>query len=352
MPVKLRMPDYYKDFQCVGGDCPDTCCRDWAVVLDEETAAFYRSADGALGADIRAAMGEIDGETCLQLSGGKCPMLNTQGLCRIQLRYGAEGLCRSCDLHPRFAEEYGALREWSLSMACPEAVRLLLRDASPSRFLEETTDEPLTSFNDLNPQLYLALFSARIAAFSIAQNRNYSIDARLAQLLRFASALQRTLNQHRIARLSAVTARFASDTFSRIQSLPEEDSAQLARLRALVPINEHWGALVQQSCAVPHDAGDTFERETASLSYEYEHLLVYYLYRYFLKAVNDRVLLPRVQLGIFAVQCIRALEYAHWRTHGTLSQHARIDIIHRFSREVEHSSDNLELLYQCFSEHS
>ena len=30
-----RRPDYYTQFHCLGGACPDTCCRDWAVVLKD-----------------------------------------------------------------------------------------------------------------------------------------------------------------------------------------------------------------------------------------------------------------------------------------------------------------------------
>ena len=49
---------YMESFHCVGGSCPDTCCRDWEVVLDEETAARYRAEAGPLGKTLRAAMEE------------------------------------------------------------------------------------------------------------------------------------------------------------------------------------------------------------------------------------------------------------------------------------------------------
>ena len=142
--MRERRPFYMTKFRCIGGDCPDTCCRDWEVVLDEESAAFYRTVPGELGDLLRASMTELDGEPCFYLKDGLCPLLNAQGLCRIQLELGEERLSRSCDLHPRFAEEYGSLREWVVSMACPEAARLLLSDPAPVAFVEEQTDEPVS----------------------------------------------------------------------------------------------------------------------------------------------------------------------------------------------------------------
>ena len=54
----LRVPDYYKDFHCLAGSCPHSCCEAWEVVLDGDTAARYRCVPGALGEKLRAAMTE------------------------------------------------------------------------------------------------------------------------------------------------------------------------------------------------------------------------------------------------------------------------------------------------------
>ena len=42
-------PDYYQEFTCLGGACPDTCCAQWEVVVDDDTAALYVSVPGELG---------------------------------------------------------------------------------------------------------------------------------------------------------------------------------------------------------------------------------------------------------------------------------------------------------------
>ena len=340
--MRIRMPSYFRAFRCVGNACPDTCCRDWEVVLDRETAAFYRTVPGPLGDLLRAAITESDGEACLQLKEGFCPLLTPQGLCRIQLELGEAHLCRSCGLHPRFAEEYGALREWSLSLACPEAVRLLLSSPAPIQFLEEVTEEQVSGYHDLDPQLYFALCSARKTAIAMAQDRLAPWKLRLQRLLFFAEALQKKLDQHRIGQLDAVTHRFAAGRFPGTPAGGKPAGLLLQWLARLEAINGRWTELLDEALdwevepvePAPDDA--------------YEHLLVYYLYRYFLKAVTDRRLLPRVQLAAMAILSIRELERVCLQKTGRLTMEDRIDRIHRFSREVEHSAENLERLYGWF----
>ena len=34
-------PDYYKDFLCVAGECEDTCCAGWEIVIDPKSLKKY-----------------------------------------------------------------------------------------------------------------------------------------------------------------------------------------------------------------------------------------------------------------------------------------------------------------------
>lgn len=36
-------PDYYRQFTCIGGECPDTCCRDGRIVIDDKTLEKYKN---------------------------------------------------------------------------------------------------------------------------------------------------------------------------------------------------------------------------------------------------------------------------------------------------------------------
>lgn len=345
--MRERRPLYMTQFQCIGGDCPDTCCRDWEVVLDEDTAAFYRTVPGELGQLLRGSMTELDGEPCFYLKDGLCPMLNDRGLCRIQLELGEEHLSRSCDLHPRFAEEYGALREWVVSMACPEAARLLLSDPAPVTFVEEQTDEMVSGCNDLDPRLFFSLVSLRKTAYGIAQDRTVDWQSRAARLLSLAEAYQRNLDQHRLSRLDRVIQRYAERRFPSC-TLATPDWTLLDTLE---PINDAWKTLWRQTRDfVPTEELETAYRQaTAPWDHQWEHLLMYFLYRYVLKAVNDRQVLPRVRLAVYSVLWLRRMELAQFASKGW-SLELRIDLLHRYSRQVEHSADNLQKLHAILTE--
>ena len=76
-----RIPDFYDDFTCLAGSCPDTCCGQWNIVVDDEATARFQTMDGPLGERLRAAMTVVDGETCIVPVDGRCPMLTENNLC-------------------------------------------------------------------------------------------------------------------------------------------------------------------------------------------------------------------------------------------------------------------------------
>ena len=148
--MKYVQFDYVNKFSCLAGKCPDTCCKDWQIILDEDAIARYASLPGELGEQVRAAMLTENGETRFRERGGNCVLLRDDGLCPLQAAYGAEMLCRTCFTHPRFTEEYGQTAELTLSASCPEAARLLLEHDAPLT-LTETDDGGPVIPNELDP---------------------------------------------------------------------------------------------------------------------------------------------------------------------------------------------------------
>ena len=54
--MRLCTPDYYDSFTCIAGACPDSCCKEWDVLVDPDKAAFYRSLPGNLGDRLRQVL--------------------------------------------------------------------------------------------------------------------------------------------------------------------------------------------------------------------------------------------------------------------------------------------------------
>ena len=85
-----REPVFYRDFRCLGGACPLTCCRDWEIVVDEAALADYAAAPVPLRQTIADNLvTDEEGDVCFRLNDdGTCALLDGDGLCPIQRHWG------------------------------------------------------------------------------------------------------------------------------------------------------------------------------------------------------------------------------------------------------------------------
>ena len=44
--MEITRPDYYKEFSCIAGACPDTCCAGWQIVIDDKSLKKYKRVKG------------------------------------------------------------------------------------------------------------------------------------------------------------------------------------------------------------------------------------------------------------------------------------------------------------------
>ena len=52
--MKLRLPNYYKNFKCIADKCKDSCCSaGWEIDIDDKTAEFYKNVKGNFGDKLR-----------------------------------------------------------------------------------------------------------------------------------------------------------------------------------------------------------------------------------------------------------------------------------------------------------
>lgn len=346
--MKRIYPDFYPDFHCLAGKCPDTCCKDWEVVVDEASMKRYQTLTGELGERLKDAFVQREGETCFRLGpDGRCVLLTKDGLCPLQAQLGEKGLCHICASHPRFIEEYGAVQELTLSISCPEAARLLLEHPEPIHFITEETDEPVSTPNTLSPGLYFAVREVRETALRLARDRSRPLRDRLSLILLLALRAQRLLDQRRYEAVHTLAARFL------IRGVQERQLLRLRRLRRrsadffplwlLLRNMEHltgeFPALLDTCAHAPRPEEALFTRYAAQL----ENLTVYFLFRYPLKAAADGVLLEKAGACVFHVLAISRLFAA--REEKT-PQRLR-ELCSLYSKEVEHSEENLALLYRA-----
>lgn len=356
--MNIRVPYYYKDFKCIADKCTDTCCAGWDVDVDKKSADYYKSVTGEFGDRIKSVMVmHEDGEAHFTLKdNGWCPFLNDRLLCDLYTELGEEHLCDTCAYFPRFIEEYGATREIGLAFSCITAGELMLKDDTPVTFENTEDGKPVSAYNDIDPQLYFFLQGSRKKSYDVARNRNKSINDRYSECLFYADELQKCIKKKKYTELMPVSC----EAVKAEKGIKRKTLSEYWNIfDKLEVINKNWDVCVSDVKRYLYENADDdcyyayyeeFDRYYADRQYEYEHFLMYCLYRYFLKAVNDRDVLSKVKIAVVGFLMIKELDVARFVRNGkTLSKEEQVDIMHLYSREVEHSYENFEMLTGIFA---
>ena len=79
--MRYVKPHFYDSFVCTAGDCPDTCCAGWQIMIDEESLERYENEPGEFGKILRNS---IDWEEeCFYQNNRRCAFLNDENLCDL-----------------------------------------------------------------------------------------------------------------------------------------------------------------------------------------------------------------------------------------------------------------------------
>ena len=164
-------PTIYHTFQCKADRCENTCCQLWTIDIDETTAERYHAMTGPLGKSLRQAITVDDEGSHFIFTKEQpiCPLLNENGLCKVVLELGEEGLCDTCHMHPRFYKYIEDLELCGVGLSCEASVELLAEDMQSNQVIftiedddgEFGPDERLTIQNifellalDIDPALF------------------------------------------------------------------------------------------------------------------------------------------------------------------------------------------------------
>lgn len=195
--MKIVKSDNYDGFVCSAGACPMSCCLgNWQIMIDDEHIDRYTSDTGDSALNKRLAEGVDLVEQCFTQNGGKCYMLDEDGLCSIQRTLGEDALCDTCRKYPRHLEEFRGVREWSLSLSCPEAARIILGNKDRLGFITEETPEPENDaeYEEFNDDFYLLLNEARDRVFDIIQSREYSFKDKAMLITAYTMGIQECID--------------------------------------------------------------------------------------------------------------------------------------------------------------
>ena len=359
-------PDYFNEFQCTADKCKDTCCAGWQIVIDEESLEKYKKIKGDY---IWKVMANVDWEEgCFRQDREKrCAFLNQNNLCDLYTNAGESSLCKTCREYPRHTEEFEDVREITLSVSCPEVARILMDRKTPVSFvtIEKPEEEETEDFGDFDPFLYSVIEDGRTAMIEILQDRSMSIKMRAVLVLGMAHDMQRRVNRRDLFDCNRVIEKyqkeksreFVRNYLKEKDPIVEENLAKevFSLLYELEVLREEWNGLLhksQKELFASKEAFGTLKREydlwkaaNTDMEIHLEQIMVYFLYTYFPGSVYDGQLFAKAQMAVYCTWMISLLWMARWSMNGkTISLEEMTELLYRFSREIEHSDENLECL--------
>ena len=360
-----RKPHYYEKFFCTADQCPDTCCAGWQIVIDENSLEKYSNVSGDFGIRLLNSINWREG--IFEQYEKRCSFLNAENLCDIYKELGADALCDTCRLYPRHIEEFENLREFSLSLSCPVAAKMILQCQEPVRFLEEEDEkeEGEEDFEDFDFLLFDCLLEVREKLFSIVQNRTIPIEKRMYCVLKIAKNLQTALDEGELferdfmaeielclqekaedfsGNLYEIVRAFRKDLL-RLEVLREEWKTNLKAADNLFQKGETW--YVEKRDRYKAEIKNTIGQEQWDI-YK-EQLLMFFLYTYFCGAVYDDMIYSKGVLSVISVFWIEEITFWSWAAdEGQIEEKNLLETAYRYAREIEHSDENLNLLEEIF----
>lgn len=303
----ITKPYYYDQFKCIADKCKDSCCIGWEVGIDPESKARFEAEEGELGDKLKQ---KIKDSSFILDKEERCPFLLKNGLCELICKKDDKYICEICREHPRYHEWYGNYHDSGLGLCCEEACRLLFSDKKPVYFIVQTKGE--SKGND---------------------------DEDITFLLEQRSKLA----EHFTDRTLPLSQRFSG--------LSDIDSISLAEIiglcKELEPFDLRWTQFMDfvkdgLDSLLTHNKD--FLAHISERVYEYEHLTLYLLHRYFMKSLYlyfpDSVLRGiAIYLGIqylFDLYC--------YKNNGKFDLCDRIDSAKYISKQLEYSEENIDII--------
>lgn len=370
--MKTRVPDYFKKFKCIASECEDTCCAGWEIVIDEDTYDMYKSVEGEFGERLKKEIYlDEENEPIFRLKGNDCAFLNKNKMCDIYSELGEDALCYTCQQYPRYTEEFGSIREVGLSLSCPEAARIILGTSDITKFETSEDDGMVPAYNDISFDIFMNLTKSRKVIIQIIQDRSIELKNRIAIALSFSQEIQEKIDANKIDEISDVCEKYCDKEFidryivglDKYKNNYEHKYNNMKKYfmvyRSLDHINENWPHILndvtkdlfgkETNCEEYVDKHRNFNSYYVDNFYEYEHLMVYFIFRYFMKAVFDYDVSAKVKMAVVSYLMIKELGVHRWSINdGVFTKQDQEEVMRMYSKDIEHLDDNMESLYETF----
>lgn len=330
--MKEYIPDYYKDFQCIADKCKDSCCIGWEIMIDQESYERYQNVKGSFHDQLIKGI-DHEEDPVLHLDHcGRCVFLNQQNLCDIYIQLGEDALCEICTQHPRFHNEYGNIRETGLGMACEEAARLLFETNEFKLCqIQETKEAAEDDFAE-------AILQIQLYFLKILKNKEAPIEQRIELVYDIAQTVQEHLNQ-----AGEISDTWQTDSINKHHILNEmREEMYIKNWISIYEELDFMDPKIQKMFCEMEKMPFVIEKQRMAESY-IEHLMSYFIYRYFMKSCEDDNLVDKVKFAILSCLMIEQMNEYCKENHilKTPQEVARV-----YSKEIEYSQENMDVIFE------
>ena len=298
-------PSFYNDFRCKADMCVDSCCIGWEIDIDSASLEKYNSVSGRFGEKLRSSIG-TDGEcSYFKLADNeRCPFLCKDGLCDIYINLGEDALCDICREHPRFYNVTEDVTESGLGLCCEKVCEMLFDDNYTLEFLADGE---------------VCQSEIHSAVLEIINAPDNDIIEKMDKLLTLFDCDNKiTLNK----------------------SLGEKLVGSFMKTE---PINEEWTRFI----TALNEAVTDFDPALIDFNdKDYSKLLCYIMYRNLPETYYDKGTMMYFSCvsACFVIIC----DWFSLKNKGCLTKGGRLDNVRRWSKQIEYSTDNIDIIISEF----
>lgn len=360
--MRIVKQDFWNQYKCIADKCPATCCSGWQIMVDDDSMKKFEKYEGPYKANINNSIDWID-NCILQTENGDCAFLSESGLCDLIINEGERMLCDTCRLYPRHVEEYEDLREWCMSLSCPEIARIVVESERSTSFIIEDNDDddPLEEeFEEFDLILFTKFQDSRDTIFKILQHNKLSIEKRMGLILEFAEELQVLYDEDEVFMMDEIIKKYTDESF--LYEHAEEFEISFSGfvrddfkvLYDLEFLSDDWEDYLKTIEYYPYDKADSIKDFIEGVDKDrheliIENILVSLLYTYYLGGIYNGMIYAYTQMCIFSVIAMDSLALASYIKSGKkvpLNEYEKI--VYKFSRETEHSDINIGTFLEYF----
>ena len=386
--MKVLKPFYYDDFKCIGGECIDNCCtNNWRIDIDEKAYKKYRKIKGQMGKKINNNISRNRSNPNylqygkINLKNNKCSLLSEDGLCTIHGSLGEDYLCNTCRVYPRSINKYGDIYERNLSISCPEVARYIIK--CKNNFSFNLEDEKLSDLDKdyminskYNEKLYNILWDSRSLSMEIIQFKEIEIWKRIAFFKMLTDKVQNIINEKQYDNYEEVLNNFREqimniDVINSLDKISVIPDVKVKFIQSALQVRANQGTnnekfdnllkeyneLFDKDIDVKDNTEKIIKKEEEFNTYLkeqeniIENLLIYLIYKYFMKTLHTKDLNAEVNNIILSYAMMKMLLLSRYNKNDKkLNENDFVEVFYLFSRTVEHNIVFLPNIYKDIKE--